>query len=124
MQKNKNIAESIIQTCGCKIMPGSLGTPELLIILVIALLILGPTKLPRLARALGESVREFRKASSGLLEEEKASLERMSVGGSLTDEDRKTLYRLAEKLGLETRGLSDREILERLKEKASAEEEK
>ena len=105
-------------------MPGSLGTPELLIILVIALLILGPTKLPRLARALGESVREFRKASSGLLEEEKASLERMSVGGSLTDEDRKTLYRLAEKLGLETRGLSDREILERLKEKASAEEEK
>lgn len=39
--------------------------PELLVILLILLIILGPGKLPGLARALGESIREFRKALSG-----------------------------------------------------------
>lgn len=38
---------------------------ELLIILVILLLILGPTKLPQLARGLGQAIREFKKASEG-----------------------------------------------------------
>jgi TatA/E family protein of Tat protein translocase len=42
-------------------MPGPL---ELVIILVIALLILGPGKLPEVGASLGKSIREFRKASS------------------------------------------------------------
>ncbi|MEB3817001.1 MAG: twin-arginine translocase TatA/TatE family subunit [Desulfurococcales archaeon] len=46
---------------------------ELLIILVILLLILGPTKLPALAKGLGQAVREFRKASSGYYDEDKRS---------------------------------------------------
>ncbi|MBA2700185.1 MAG: twin-arginine translocase TatA/TatE family subunit [Chloroflexi bacterium] len=40
------------------------GPVELVIILVIALLILGPGKLPDVGSALGKSIREFRKASS------------------------------------------------------------
>lgn len=40
------------------------GPLELVIILVIALLILGPGKLPDVGSALGKSIREFRKASS------------------------------------------------------------
>jgi TatA/E family protein of Tat protein translocase len=40
------------------------GPLELIIILVIALLILGPGKLPDVGAALGKSIREFRKASS------------------------------------------------------------
>jgi len=42
------------------------GPVELIIILVIALLILGPGKLPDVGSALGKSIREFRKASSDL----------------------------------------------------------
>lgn len=42
---------------------------ELLIILVVALLVLGPGELPAIARALGAAVREFRRASRGLLDE-------------------------------------------------------
>ena len=42
------------------------GPLELVIILVIALLILGPGKLPDVGSALGKSIREFRKASSDL----------------------------------------------------------
>lgn len=40
---------------------GNLGTPELVIVLVVVLVIFGPTKLPGLARSLGQSMSEFRR---------------------------------------------------------------
>lgn len=40
-----------------------IGMPELVVILVIALIVIGPHKLPELARALGKGLAEFRKAS-------------------------------------------------------------
>src|SRR3954454_2802221 len=46
----------------------NIGAPELIIILVIALLILGPGKLPEVGASLGKSIREFRKASSDVQE--------------------------------------------------------
>ena len=45
-------------------MPFNIGPFELLIVLVLALLILGPGKLPEVGNALGKTIREFRKASS------------------------------------------------------------
>jgi TatA/E family protein of Tat protein translocase len=44
----------------------NLGIPELVIILVIALIVFGPRKLPELGRSLGKSIGEFRKASNEL----------------------------------------------------------
>ena len=41
----------------------SLGTSELLLILVVALIFFGPRKLPQLSRQIGKSLAEFRKAS-------------------------------------------------------------
>lgn len=43
-------------------MLGSIGLPELLVILFIALLLFGPGKLPEVGRSLGKTVHEFRKA--------------------------------------------------------------
>ena len=45
---------------------GSIGMPELIIILMIALIIFGPRKLPELGRSLGKSLGEFKRASNEL----------------------------------------------------------
>lgn len=42
---------------------GSLGWPEMLLILVVALIIFGPRKLPEIGKTLGESLAQFRRAS-------------------------------------------------------------
>src|SRR5512136_2773799 len=42
---------------------GSIGTPELILIFVIALLIFGPKKLPEIGRSVGKALREFKKTS-------------------------------------------------------------
>jgi sec-independent protein translocase protein TatA len=43
-------------------MIGSIGLPELIVILVIALLFVGPKKLPDVGRSIGEAIRGFRRA--------------------------------------------------------------
>lgn len=45
-------------------MPFNLGFAELLLILIVIVVILGPGKLPRLGRALGDTVRNYRKEST------------------------------------------------------------
>jgi Tat protein translocase TatB subunit len=43
--------------------------PELLVILTVALIVLGPNRLPEIARMLGKAMAEFRRATSGLTDE-------------------------------------------------------
>jgi TatA/E family protein of Tat protein translocase len=45
---------------------GSLGLPEIIFILLLALLIFGPKRLPEIGRTLGKGMQEFRKASNDL----------------------------------------------------------
>jgi sec-independent protein translocase protein TatA len=52
-----------------------LGGPEILLILVIVLVLFGGEKLPGFARGLGKSIREFKKAASGVEEEFKRALD-------------------------------------------------
>ncbi len=49
-------------------MPFNIGPFELLLVLILALLILGPGKLPEVGSALGKTIREFRKASGDIEE--------------------------------------------------------
>jgi TatA/E family protein of Tat protein translocase len=46
-----------------------IGMPELIIILVVALLVVGPKKLPNLAKSLGKGLSEFRKATDAIKSE-------------------------------------------------------
>ena len=65
-------------------MPFNIGPFELLLVLVLALLILGPGKLPEVGNALGRTIREFRKASTDVED----SL-RVDEGGSRASTARK-----------------------------------
>jgi Tat protein translocase TatB subunit len=51
-----------------------IGMPELLVILVIALLVVGPKKLPDIARTLGKGLSEFRKVAEDATETLKETL--------------------------------------------------
>lgn len=47
-----------------------IGIPSLILILVVALLIFGPSKLPEIGKAAGSSLREFKNATKGLMGDE------------------------------------------------------
>ncbi|MEH7382167.1 twin-arginine translocase TatA/TatE family subunit [Bacillus sp. JJ1533] len=51
---------------------GNLGFGELLLIIFFALLVFGPKKLPELGKAAGTTLREFKKATKGILDDEDA----------------------------------------------------
>ena len=60
---------------------GSLGMPEILMILVIALIVFGPRKLPELGKTLGQSLAQFRRASEDFKRqwEDEVAIERQRI---------------------------------------------
>ena len=62
----------------------NVGTPELLLILLVALLVLGPTKLPDAARQVGRAVSELRRLSSGFQAELRDAMEVPTIERSPT----------------------------------------
>lgn len=48
---------------------GAIGVPSLILIIVVALLIFGPSKLPEIGKAAGSSLKEFKNATKGLTDE-------------------------------------------------------
>ncbi len=49
---------------------GNLGFGELILIIFFALLVFGPKKLPELGKAAGTTLREFKKATKGILDDD------------------------------------------------------
>jgi len=110
---------------------------ELLLLLAVLLLILGPTKLPQLARGLGQAMREFKKASQGLYDEETINqvktlqasqtvqpvqqVQTTQQSSGSGDIDINMVKQLAAKLGVQSEGKSDadlvKEVLAKAKEK-------
>ncbi|QED46658.1 twin-arginine translocase TatA/TatE family subunit [Cytobacillus dafuensis] len=69
-------------------MLSNIGIPGLIIILVLALIIFGPKKLPELGRAVGQTLREFKKSTKGLMDEEAEVVKEIS---KTTTESMKTI---------------------------------
>ena len=75
----------------------NMGMPELIIILVIALIVIGPKKLPDLAKALGKGMAEFKKATREIKESLDLDEDYQDVKRGLAD----TVSELNEPLDLE-----------------------
>lgn len=58
-----------------------IGAPELILVIVLALIIFGPGKLPELGKAVGKTIKEFRRSSQDIVDEqEKAAGEPAAAG--------------------------------------------
>ncbi|GEA15693.1 MAG: sec-independent protein translocase protein TatA [Moorella sp. (in: firmicutes)] len=66
-----------------------LGAPELILILVLALIIFGPGKLPEVGRALGKGIREFKNATNSVTEEIKEAV-KIDEGDSNASKEKAT----------------------------------
>lgn len=81
---------------------GLIDWPELVLILAILVFVFGGSRIKDLAKGLGESVREFRKASSGEPSEKEKK------------EEEEAILKAAEKMGIKTEGKSLKQILDEM----------
>jgi len=95
------------------------GGQEWLVIILLVLLLFGASKLPEVARNLGKSVAEFKKAQREA-ELELREFER-NIAKYSQSKKRKKLEEIAMSLGIETSGKSDDEIIEEIKKKIEKE---
>lgn len=89
-----------------------IGSSELLVILILALFLFGPKKLPELAKALGKAVGEYHQAARDFEREaEKINQEILSL------EEVKELRSIAENLGIDPAGKTKTELLREISRK-------
>jgi len=88
-----------------------IGTQELILILIAALFIFGPTKLPEMAQSLGRAVGEFKKAQMET-EYELKKTEKQQIN----DADAK-IHNLAIEIGLDVQNKSTQQLVEEIRAK-------
>lgn len=59
-------------------MLSNIGVPGLILIVILALIIFGPKKLPEMGRAVGQTLREFKKSTRELVNDEKENIIEMA----------------------------------------------
>jgi sec-independent protein translocase protein TatA len=60
-------------------MPFNIGPMELVVVLIIALVVLGPKKLPEVGRSLGKGMREFKDSLSSMSDDERDDSKRLNT---------------------------------------------
>ncbi len=88
-----------------------IGTQELILILIAALFLFGPTKLPELAQSLGKAVGEFKKAQMETEYELKKTKKQQ-----INEKDAK-IHNLAIEIGLDVQNKTTEQLVEEIREK-------
>ncbi|RSK54646.1 twin-arginine translocase TatA/TatE family subunit [Bacillus canaveralius] len=60
-------------------MLSNIGIPGLILVLVLALIIFGPKKLPEIGRAMGQSLKEFKNSTKGIIDDDKDKKEENDI---------------------------------------------
>lgn len=85
-----------------------IGSSELIIILVLALLLFGPKKLPELARSVGRAIGEYQKAAREVEDEIRRAESEAKAGVA---DELSELRSIARNLGIEAEGKSKEQLL-------------
>jgi sec-independent protein translocase protein TatA len=91
------------------------GTQDILLILIVALFLFGPNKLPELARSLGKATGEFKKAQM------QSESELKQMGKPLENKDEK-IHNLAVEMGLDVQNKSDEQLIDEIRSKIKSSE--
>ena len=91
------------------------GIQDIILILIVALLLFGPNKLPELARSLGKATGEFKKAQM------QTETELKQMVKPLEDKDDK-IHNLAVEMGLNVRNKSNEQLIEEIRSKIRSNE--
>ncbi len=94
----------------------AIGTPEILLILVIIIIFFGASKIPELARSLGKATGEFKKAKQES-ELEMKDFERSLKESKSTSDKSSRIRTMAKDLGIATEGKSDEQLLDEIQKK-------
>lgn len=96
--------------------PGGFGPNELILILIVAFLLFGASKLPQLARSMGKSMGEFKRAQREAEIELQEFEKEVKEGKYKTKEKREKLEKMAKELGIEdVEGKTEDELMEEIK---------
>lgn len=106
-------------------MPSSIGIPGLILILILALVLFGPKKLPELGRAVGQTLKEFRNATRGLTKDDDDEAVKQpapqTAAAEPKDLERERLEQeIRERVQAEIREKMERERLQQEKEQPKA----
>ncbi len=94
---------------------GLIGPSELILILVVALFLFGPDKIPEMARSLGKAMAEFKKAQI------EAEREIKQPGEQINDKETK-IYNLAIEMGIDVKNKTSEQIVEEIRSKIKSNE--
>ena len=88
-----------------------IGTQEMILIFLVIILLFGASKLPELARSMGTSMGEFKKA------QRETELEVQKLGTSIQETKGipQSVRKLAEELGIKTEGKDENKLLDEIK---------
>ncbi|NPE30469.1 twin-arginine translocase TatA/TatE family subunit [Methanococcoides sp. SA1] len=96
-------------------MIGGLGSTELLLIFGLIVLLFGANKLPELARSMGTSMGEFKKAQKESEVSVKKAEKEILVSENASDEDDPGVKKLAEDLGINVESRTTEELLDEIR---------
>ena len=92
----------------------SIGPNELMLILIIAFLLFGASKLPQLARSMGKSMGEFKKAQREAEIELRKFEQELQEGKHKPEDKREKLEKIAKDLGIDPEDKTDEELIEEI----------
>ena len=93
------------------------GTPEIILIVIVVILLFGANKIPELARSLGKAAKEFKKGKSDI-EAELTDIGKPVKAVKSQENTSSKIIKMSQDLGIATEGKSDEQLLEEIQKKS------